>query len=371
MMRKYQQYHQSVPMTNMLKKFRQKIDLIDKKILKLLNERADVAKNVADYKKNSNNTNIFRPDRESQILRNLRVLNNGPLSSDHIHNIYREIISSCLSLETSLTVSYLGPQGTYSEIATNKFFGKSVTKNSKEKIFDVFYDVKNNLSDYGVVPVENSNQGSIKNTLDFLIKYQIDICGEQNIPIKHCLMSKSKSLKNITRIFAHNQTLSQCEEWITKNLPNAQCIAADSNAQAAIQVNKNKNSACIANNICAKLYGLNIVARNIHDIENNTTRFLIIGNTKVGQSDNDKTSFVMSLENKSGALSKSLDVLAKNKISMTKIESIPTKDKNWEYLFLIDISGHINTKKVSDALDKIAKNSKYFQLLGSYPKSID
>tara|TARA_B100000123_G_scaffold271546_1_gene251668 strand:- start:1993 stop:2799 length:807 start_codon:yes stop_codon:yes gene_type:complete len=268
-------------------------------------------------------------------------------------------------------VSYLGPEGTYSEIATNKFFGKSVTKNSRLNIFDVFNDVKNKISDYGVVPVENSNQGSIKSTLDFLIRYKINICGEQNIPIRHCLMSKNKSLKSVKKIFAHNQTLSQCDEWISKNLPNVQCLSSDSNAQAALVVQDEKNSACIANEKCAKLYNLNILVRNVHDIKNNTTRFLILGNTKVDSSNNDKTSFVMSIDNKAGSLSKALEILAKHRISMTKIESIPTKEENWEYLFLIDISGHINTKKVSNALQKISDNSKYFQLLGSYPKSID
>lgn len=355
----------------MLKKFRGRIDNIDCKILELLNQRAKIAKSVAEYKKSSNNRNIFRPDRESQIIKTLRSLNKGPLTADHVHNIYREIISSCLSLETNLTVSYLGPEGTYSEIATNKFFGKSVIKNSKNNIYDVFNDVKNESSNFGVVPVENSNQGSIKATLDFLIKYKINICGEQNIPIKHCLMSNCKSIPSIKKIFAHNQTLSQCEEWLSKNLPNVQCVSADSNAQAAILAKKYKNTACLGNQICSKLYGLTVLARNIHDIHNNTTRFLIIGNTSIDQSYNDKTSFVMSLTNKAGALSKSLEVLASSKISMTKIESIPTKEKNWEYLFLIDISGHINDKKISNALEKISHNAKYFHLLGSYPKSID
>mgnify|MGYP001171866181 FL=1 len=355
----------------MLKKFREKIDLLDQKILKLLNQRANIAKDVAEYKKNSNNTNIFRPERESQIINSLRSLNDGPLSAEHIHNIYREIISSCLSLETNLNVSYLGPEGTYSEIATNKFFGKSVTKISKDNLFDVFNDVKNNSSDFGVVPVENSNQGSIKSTLDFLIRYKINICGEQNIPIKHCLLSKNKSMKSITKVYAHNQTLLQCDEWISKNLSNVQRLSLDSNAQAALKVKDDKNAACIANEVCAKLYGLNVLARNIHDIKNNTTRFLILGNTHVGSSKNDKTSFLMSLENKAGALSRSLEILAKNKISMTKIESIPTREKNWEYLFLIDISGHISTNKISESLNKISKSAKYFQVLGSYPKSID
>ena len=303
----------------MLKKFRGRIDNIDRKVLELLNQRANIAKSVAEYKKSSNNRNIFRPDRESQIIKNLRSLNKGPLTADHIHNIYREIISSCLSLETNLTVSFLGPEGTYSEIATNKFFGKSIIKNSK-----------------------------------------IKICGEQNIPIKHCLMSNRKSISSIKKIFAHNQTLSQCEEWLSKNIPDVQCVSADSNAQAAILAKKYKNTACLGNEICSKLYGLNVLARNIHDIHNNTTRFIVIGNTCIDQSNNDKTSFVMSLTNKAGALSKSLEVLARSKISMTKIESIPTKEKNWEYLFLIDISGHVNDKKISNALKKISLNAKYF-----------
>tara|TARA_B100001564_G_C20631803_1_gene667570 strand:+ start:50 stop:1117 length:1068 start_codon:yes stop_codon:yes gene_type:complete len=355
----------------MLKKFRKKIDLIDKKILDLLNQRANIAKQVAHYKKSSNNKTIFRPDRESQIIKNLRNVNEGPLNEDHIHNIYREIISSCLSLETNLNVSFLGPEGTYSEIATTKFFGSSIEKNSKNNIHEVFNDVKNKTSDYGVVPVENSNQGSIKSTLDFLIKYKINICGEQNIPIKHCLMSNFSSGLKIKKIYAHNQTLSQCSSWITKNYPNVECIASDSNAQAALNAKKYKNAGCIANEICSKLYDLKIVARNIHDVHNNTTRFLIIGNTDVSKSNNDKTTFVMTLQNKAGALAKILEILSTNKISMTKIESIPTKEKNWEYLFLIDISGHISDRKVHSALTKIETSSRFYQLLGSYPKSID
>ena len=355
----------------MLKKFRTKIDTIDKKLLDLLNQRANIAKQVADYKKTSNNTAIFRPDRESQIIENLRSLNKGPLKADHIHNIYREIISACLSLETNLNVSFLGPEGTYSEIATTKFFGSSVEKNSKKNIHEVFDAVKNKTSDYGVVPVENSNQGSVKTTLDFLIKYKINICGEQNIPIRHCLMSNSSSSTNIKKIYAHNQTLSQCSSWIVKNYPNAECIASDSNAQAAINAKKYKNSSCIANESCSKIYKLKIISKNIQDVYNNTTRFLIIGNSVVSQSNNDKTTFIMSLQNKAGALAKTLEILSANNISMTKIESIPTKEKNWEYLFLIDVTGHMGNKKVSNALNKIESSSRFFQLLGSYPKSID
>lgn len=355
----------------MLKKFRTNIDNIDRKLLDLLNQRANIAKQVADYKKSSNNKTIFRPDRESQIIKSLRVLNKGPLNADHIHNIYREIISSCLSLETNLNVSFLGPEGTYSEIAMTKFFGSSIEKNSKNNIHEVFDSVKNRTCDYGVVPVENSNQGSIKSTLDFLIKYKVSICGEQNIPIKHCLMSNNRSRANIKKVYAHNQTLSQCSAWLTKNYPNAEYIASESNAQAAINAKKHKNTSCIANEICSKIYKLKIIARNIHDIHNNTTRFLIIGNTEVAKSTNDKTTFTMSLQNKAGALAKVLDILAINKISMTKIESIPTKEKNWEYLFLIDISGHINDKIVHNALKKIESSARFFQLLGSYPKSID
>jgi chorismate mutase/prephenate dehydratase len=355
----------------MLKKYRDNIDAIDIKILKLLNHRAEIAKSVAEYKKASNNTLIFRPDRESQILKKLRSLNNGPLDSTHIHNIYREIISACLSLETNLNVSFLGPEGTYSQIAARKFFGNSVTKDSKDNLSEVFDAVKNHTSDYGVVPVENSNQGSIKATIDFLLKYNVKVCGEQNLPIRHTLMAKSTSIKHIKKIYAHNQTLSQCTGWINKNLPNAECISTDSTAQAALLANKIKYSGCIANEVCSKLYKLKVIAKNINDAHDNTTRFLIIGNSEIAESKNDKTTFVMSLQNKAGALSKALKVLSDNKISMTKIESIPTKEKNWEYLFLIDIAGHKLNKKISIALDKIEKLSRYFQLLGSYPKSID
>lgn len=355
----------------MLKKYRKIIDSIDLKILKLLNQRADTAKEVAKYKKQSTNNIIFRPDRESQIIRHLSKVNSGPLTKDHIHNIYREIISSCLSLEQNLKVSYLGPKGTYSEIATTKFFGSSVEQDSKNNILDVFNAVKNRTSDYGVVPVENSNQGSIKSTLDFLLKYQVNICGEQNIPIKHCLMSKTKNINTIKKVYAHNQTISQCASWLSKNMPTVECIATDSNALAAIKASKNKYTACIANVSCSSVYKIPIVARNIHDVHNNTTRFIIIGNSYVESSGYDKTSFIMSIQNKSGELSKILEILASNKISMTKIESIPTKEKNWEYLFLIDILGHINKRNITISLDKIKRKSKYFQLLGSYPMSID
>jgi chorismate mutase/prephenate dehydratase len=184
-------------------------------------------------------------------------------------------------------------------------------------------------------------------------------------------MSQSSAVSSIKKIYAHNQTLSQCSSWLTKNFPNAEYISSDSNAKAALNAKKNKNSACIANEICSKIYKLKIIARSIHDIHNNTTRFLIIGNTEVSKSKNDKTTFIMSLQNKAGALSKALEVLACNRISMTKIESIPTKEKNWEYLFLIDISGHISEKKVYNALTKIESFSRFFQLLGSYPKSIN
>jgi len=355
----------------MLKKFRDNIDAIDKKILKLLNQRANIAQSVAEYKKSSNNTLIFRPDRESQIIKKLKALNKGPLDSNHIHNIYREIISACLSLETNLKVSFLGPEGTYSQIAAKKFFGNSLSSDSKNNLSEVFDSVRNNTCDYGVVPVENSNQGSIKSTIDFLLKYDVKICGEQNMPIRHTLMSKSKSYEKIKKIYAHNQTLSQCSNWINKNMPNAECISTDSNSKAALLANKLKNSACIANEICSKLYKLKINAKNINDSHDNTTRFLIIGNSEIPESKNDKTTFVMTLENKSGSLSKVLQILSENKISMTKIESIPTKEKNWEYLFLIDITGHKYNKKISNALSKIEKISRYYQLLGSYPKSID
>ena len=357
-------------MNKVLQKLRNEIDGIDSKILDLLNKRANIAKKTAKIKSNSKNKNIFRPERESQIISNILKSNKGPLTNDHLSIIYKEIISSCLSLEADIKASFLGPIGSFSGLALKKFFGSTVTPICKNSIIDIFDDVISNTVDYGVVPIENSNQGSIGQTLELLIDKPVTICGEINLDIRHFLLSKMKNISSIKKIYAHEQTFMQCKNWLNKHLPNCKIINVASNSEAAKKVTKIKNSAAIAGQNCSYEYNLIILNKNIQDCFNNVTRFIMIGNNNVAMSGTDKTSIIVSTNNKSGALYSLLQPLSENNISMTKIESIPTKRKNWEYIFFIDIHGHIDQSKIKKALNIVKRKSTFYKNLGSYPKSI-
>jgi len=357
-------------MNEVLKKLRKEIDQIDSAILNLLSRRAKTAKKTAKIKSNSKNKNIFRPEREAQIIRNILKLNKGPLTDEHLSVIYKEIISSCLSLETDLKVSFLGPTGSFSGLALKKVFGSAVSPTCRDSIIEIFDDVISKTVDYGIVPIENSNQGSISQTLELLIDKPLLICGEINLDVKHCLLSNNKKFSSIKTIYAHEQTFLQCKNWLTKNLPNCKKINASSNSEAARRVTKIKNSAAIASHDCSSEYDLHILKNNIQDCFNNVTRFILIGSENIDMSGKDKTSIIVSADNKSGALYSLLKPLSTNKISMTKIESIPTKRKNWEYMFFLDVDGHIKQPKIKKALNLIKRKSTFFKNLGSYPKSI-
>ncbi len=357
-------------MNDDLKKIRCLIDKIDKQIIDSLNQRGVLAKKIKEAKSHSTNKSIFRPEREAQILRNIRDINPGPLSNDNLHIIFREIISSCLALETDLQVCCLGPEQSYSNIAATKFFGSAVTMNFSNSIDEIFNSVQKNNIDYGIVPIENSNQGSIKLTLEHLIKDNIQICGEINLIIEHCLLSKIKNIRNIKKLYAHEQTFLQCNNWLNSNIPNAKRVPASSNSAAVKKVLKLKDSAAIASTSCSSYYDIPIINKYIQDKTDNTTRFIVIGDQKTGASGKDKTSVLISIDNKAGALKSLLEPLSKNKISMSKIESIPTKINNWEYMFLLDIEGHIQDKSVKQSLNEIQKKSRFFKNLGSYPQSI-
>ena len=357
-------------MMNDLSKIRGLIDKLDKEIIKLLNERGKLAQKIKKAKTQSNNTNIFRPEREAQILRGLSKSNKGPLSNDNLQSIYREIISSCLSLEKKLKVCCLGPDQSYSNIALTKFFGSSVDINFHNSINSIFNDVNHDNVEFGIVPIENSNQGSIKLTIDNLINEDIKICGEVNLTIKHCLLSKCKTLHRINKVYAHEQTFLQCNDWLTKNMANAKRIFSTSNSAAVKKITNIVNASAIASESCSSLYKIPILKTNINDTVDNTTRFIIVGDHEIEPSGYDKTSILVSVQNKAGALKALLESLSDNKISMTKIESIPTKINNWEYMFLLDIVGHANDENVSVALKNIKKKSIFYKFLGSYPKSI-
>ena len=337
-------------MSEDLKKIRTLIDKIDKQIVKTLNERAKLAKKIKKAKASSQKKDIFRPEREAQILRKIGSINTGPLQSTHLQSIFREIISSCLSLETSLKVSCLGPEQSYSNLALTKFFGSSVEIKFNNSISEIFDDVSKRNVDYGIVPIENSNQGSIKETIEHLIKDNSRLCGEVNLDIKHCLLSSSKKVSQIKKVYAHEQTFLQCNQWLNKNMPDVRRIFTTSNSAAVQKVSILKNSAAIASKNCSPVYKVDILKNNIHDSADNTTRFIVIGNDDINISGSDKTSILISIDNRAGALNDLLMPLSKNNISMSKIESIPTKINNWEYMFLLDIDGHIENKTVNKEL---------------------
>ena len=357
-------------MSDELKKIRKKIDLLDRQLISKLNERANLAKIVKKAKDNAGDKEIFKPSREASILKSIDKLNIGPLTTDHLQSIYREIMSACLSLETDLKVACLGPEMSYSHSALLKFFGTSTLVSFSSNINDVFKQVDNDSVDYGIVPLENSSQGSVKQTIDNLVSTNLNINGEINIAIKHCLLSLTKNIKAIKKVYAHEQSFQQCDLWISKKMPNIKRISVDSNSAAVKNINKTKNVAAIASASCAAYYNLPIIEKNINDSSQNSTRFIVISKTQTDISGDDKTSLLVSLKNKAGSLSKIIDPLSKNRISMSKIESIPTKKNNWEYMFLIDIDGHASNPIISKTLSQIEARSQFFKKLGSYPKSI-
>lgn len=355
-------------MSEDIKKIRQKIDSLDDEILELLNQRAHQAVIIAKEKQKSKETdNFYNPEREAQVIRRIKELNKGPLSSESVLKLYREIMSACLSLEAPLKVSYLGPEGTYTQLATQNHFGSSILSMPYSSVEEVFASVEKRDSHYGVVPVENSTQGIVSSTLDMFMKSSLKISGEIEIQINHNILSKSKNLSDIKKIYAHPQSFSQCKQWLEKNCPNSEKINSLSNAEAALIASKEKNSGAIASSVAAEIYKLNILSNNIEDNHSNSTRFLVVGERNTEPSGKDKTSIIVSTKNDSGALYGLLEPLSKNNVSMTRIESRPSKHNNWEYIFYLDLNGHIKDNSVRKANDEIKKEASLYRFLGSYP----
>ena len=348
-------------MTKKLEKLRQNIDDIDKKLLELISSRGLLAKEIGLLKDDGV---IYKPEREAQVITKLIKENKGPLSNDSVTNIYKAIISNCRALEKKLAISFLGPSGTFSEEATIKHFGENVKSIPTSSIDEVFNNVQSKKVHYGVVPIENSTEGGISRTLDLLLMKDLKICGEITLPVHHCLISKSKELKKITSIYAHGQSLAQCHDWIANNLPNVL-----SNAEGAKIALKEKHSAAIASSRAANLFKLNILQNHIEDEPNNTTRFLILSDQEIAPSGNDKTSIVVATKNKPGAIVDLIQPFASRKVSLTKLESRPSKIGMWEYVFFIDVEGHRDNSKVKLCLKDIEKKSSFMKFLGSYPKN--
>lgn len=350
-------------MTDELLKLRNGIDAIDAELLRLLNERAKFAQAVGHIKDGQ----IYRAEREAQVLRRLCAENQGPLKPENIEHLFREIMSACRDLEQHLRIAYLGPEGTFSQAAAYKHFGHAVGNNPCVTIDEVFRAVETGRADYAVVPVENSTEGAVSRTLDLIVGSSLKICGEVLLPIHQNLLRKTAGLDGIKHVFSHAQSLAQCQHWLNQNLPQAERVSVSSNAEAARLAAGDADTAAIAGEVAAETYGLDIIAPRIEDEPNNTTRFLVLADHDASPSGRDKTSLVLSTTNVPGAIVKLLQPLSDAGVSMTKLESRPAKSANWEYLFFVDIEGHRDDPVVANVLKEIMTRSAMLKVLGSYP----
>jgi len=356
-----------------LEAVRERIDAIDRELQRLLNERAACALKVAEIKQAEPGEEppvYYRPEREAQILSRLKAENQGPLSDKDVARLFREIISCCLNLEQPLTISYLGPPGTYTAAAATKQFGHFASARSAAAIDEVFREVETGSAHYGVVPVENSTEGMVNHTLDCFMESPLTICAEVELPIQHALLVSQQHGDVVDEIISHSQSLAQCRGWLDSHYPGVTRTPVNSNAEAARLVAGNPRAAAIAGTMAAERYGLRILASSIEDHPDNKTRFLVIGRQKVGPSGRDKTTLLVSTRNEPGALYKVLEPFHRHGISLTRIETRPARVGHWTYVFFIDFDGHQSDPAIQAALGEIESVSMEVRSLGSYPQAV-
>ncbi len=354
-----------------LDEVRQKIDALDAKIQALISDRARLAWAVRESKGQLKNAvDYYRPEREAQVLRAVRERNQGPISDAEMLRLFREIMSVCLAQQEPLKIAYLGPEGTFTQQAVNQHFGHSVQALGVTGIDDVFAQVESSEADFGVVPVENSNQGIVSHTLDRFVDSDLKICGEIEMAIHHNLLSQAPSLAQIERVYSHQQSLSQCKNWIRQHLPLAECIAVSSNAEAARRVRHSPDAAAISSKSAADIYGVPILFAHIEDRADNATRFLVIGRQLLTPSGDDKSSLLLAGDEGPGALHSLLSPLANHSLNMNRIESRPARAGRWSYVFFIDVDGHAETEPLKSALAEMQNQASLTRVLGSYPKAV-
>lgn len=359
-----------------LNKIRVRIDELDREIQSLVSERAQCAQQVAEVKmrqvsKVGDEALFYRPEREAQVLRAVKERNTGPLTDNEMARLFREIMAACLALEQPLKVAYLGPDGSYTHMGAVKHFGGSINGLPSAQIDEVFREVEAGNADFGIVPIENSTEGVISYTLDMLLQSPLVICGEVDLPIHHNLITSCDDLSKITKVYSHQQSLAQCRNWLNKNLPGIETIAVSSNSHAVTLLKNDSTAAAIAGQVASDLYSVPILNSNIEDQVDNTTRFIVLGKQAVPASGEDKTSLLVMLHNKAGALHDLLSSFADRGISMSKIESRPAQSSGvWEYVFFIDIQGHRDDVKVSEAIVDLEQKSAMLKVLGSYPVAV-
>ena len=360
------------PADDPLATLRVEIDDIDGQVLALLNRRAAVAQRVGDVKRAADpHAQVFRPEREAQVVRRLATLNAGPLPDEAVGTIFREVMSACRSLERSAVVAYLGPEGTYSEQAAIRQFGRSVERRPCVSIDEIFRQVEAKASDFGVIPVENSTEGTVNRSLDLLLNSPLRICGELALAIDHHLLTASGAMRSedatVTRVCAHPQALAQCAAWLDRHHPDLERVPVASNGLAAKMAADDATVAAIAGDLAIERYGLVAVDKHIQDLARNTTRFAVIGAIPTTPSGRDQTSFVFSVANQAGAVHAAIEPLARHGVSMTRFESRPARTGVWVYHFYIDVEGHESDAAVAGALAELKSRAGFFKTLGSYP----
>ncbi len=348
-----------------LKKLRRKIDSIDRNVTKLLNLRARITLEVAKIKRKKGSS-AYSPDREREILRNLSLINKGPLSIASLEAIYREIMSSSLSLDKPPKIAYLGPEATFTHLAALKRFGSQVEYIACDSIADVFLGVERETADYGVVPIENSVEGAVTHTMDMFVDSDLKICAQIILDVSHNLLANCLKDK-IKRIYSNPQVFGQCRIWLRENLPTVETVEVSSTTRAAQIAKGEQYSACIASLLAAKVYKLKVIASDIEDSPHNITRFLVIGKNSAGETGYDKTSILFSIKDRVGALHDMLLPFKKYGINLTKIESRPSKKKAWDYYFFVDLEGHQQNRRIKRALLELESKCNFLKILGSYP----
>ncbi|RAP57822.1 chorismate mutase [Oleiagrimonas sp. MCCC 1A03011] len=350
---------------------RERIDAIDRDIQGLIAERAQWAQQVGKAKGALKAAvDYYRPEREAQVLRRVVDRNDGPLSNEEMVRLFREIMSACLAQQEPLKIGFLGPQGTFSEQAARKHFGHSSHGLPLGSIEEVFQEVEAGNADFGVVPVENSGQGTIQVTLDMFLTSELKICGEVELRVHQYLLSRTGRMEDIERVYSHPQSLAQCKSWLRQHLPHAERVPVSSNAEAARRARNADDAAAIAGESAGLVYGLKPLAGPVEDRPDNTTRFLVLGRELFPPSGNDRTSVLVFVKDQPGALAHVLGPLAAHDVTMNRIESRPAHGRKWQYAFFIDISGHVEDEAVRAALKEMSPFAREVKILGSYPVAV-
>src|ERR1700758_1216796 len=356
-----------------LEKVRDQIDVIDKQIQGLINDRARLAQLVGISKTREGKTvDFYRPEREAQVLRMARARNKGPLRNEEVLRLFREIMSACLAQQEPLKVAFLGPEGTFTQTALLNHFGHSVRALPLASIDEVFHEVESGSADFGVVPIENSTEGTVNHTLDRFLTSPLKICGEVELRIRHHLMGAMSALSRIVRVCSHPQSLAQCRQWLQDHLPGIEQVTVSSNAEGARRARDERGSAAIAGETAAEVYGLQVLAAEIEDRSDNSTRFLVLGRKLFAPSGEDRTTLLVSVGHTDapGALYRLLEPLARHRVSLTRIESRPSRRRKWDYVFFMDLEGHAQEPHVARALAALRKRASLFRVLGSYPRAV-